>query len=60
MKYRCLFQGEVKLSDDGEEVDDFSSQSGDSNPAEHFNFAPLPISGHATDGQDAIPKYIHH
>jgi hypothetical protein len=41
-------------------VDDFSSQSGDSNPAEHFKFAPLPISGNSTDSQDAVPEYIHH
>jgi hypothetical protein len=40
-----LFLGEVDLSNDEEEVDYFSSHSGDSNPAEHFKLAPLPISG---------------
>jgi hypothetical protein len=51
---------EVDLSDDEEEVDAFSSQSCDSYPADHFKFAPLPISGHATDCQYKLPEYIHH
>jgi hypothetical protein len=60
MEDRFFLQEDVNLSDDEEEVDDFLSQSGDSNPAEYFNLAPLPISGHSTDGQDTIPEYIHH
>jgi hypothetical protein len=51
---------EVDLSYDKEEVDNFSSQSCDSNPTYHFKFAPLPISGHATDCQYTVPEYIHH
>jgi hypothetical protein len=38
-------QGEVNLSDDEEEVGGFSSESGDSNPAEHFNLAPFLFLG---------------
>jgi hypothetical protein len=51
MEDRFFLRGQVDLSDDEGEVDEFSSQSGDSNPADHFKFAPLPISGHATDCQ---------
>jgi hypothetical protein len=60
MEDRFFLQGDVNISDDEEEVDGFSSQSGDSNPAEYFNIASPPISGHSTDGQDTVPEYIHH
>jgi hypothetical protein len=60
MEDRFFLRQKVDLSYDEEEVDEFSSQSYESNPADHFKFAPLSISGHATDGQDSVPEYIHH
>jgi hypothetical protein len=60
MEDRFFLRGEVARSNDEEEVDEFSSQSGDSNPAEHFKFTPLPIYGPATDCQYAVPEYIYH
>jgi hypothetical protein len=50
-----FLRGKVDLSDDEEEVDEFSSQSCYSNPANNFKFVPLPISRHATDCQDSVP-----
>jgi hypothetical protein len=58
MHLRCktyIFRGEVNLSYDEEEMDDFLSQSGDSNPADHLNFTPLHIYGHSTNDQYAVP-----
>jgi hypothetical protein len=52
MEDRFFLRGKVDLSDDEEEVDEFSSQSCDSNPGYHLKVIPLPISGHATDCQD--------
>jgi hypothetical protein len=60
MEDRFFLRKKVDLSNDEEEVDDFSSQSRDSNPADHFKFVPLPISRHATDCQYSVPEYIHH
>jgi hypothetical protein len=55
MEDRCFLQGKVDISDNEEEVDNFSTQSCDSNPADHFKFAPPPFSGHATDFQASVP-----
>jgi hypothetical protein len=60
MEDRCFLRRKVDLSDNEEEVDEFSSQSCDSNPSDHFKFITLPISGHATDCQYSVPEYIHH
>jgi hypothetical protein len=60
MEDRFVLRGKVDLSDDKEEFDEFSSQSCDSSPADHFKFFLLPIYGHATDFQDSVPEYIHH
>jgi hypothetical protein len=40
--------------------DNMSFQSGKSNSREHFNFVPLPTSGHPIEVQDIAPEYIHH
>jgi hypothetical protein len=40
--------------------DNISFQSGESNSREHFNFVPLPTSGHPIEVQDIAPEYIHH
>jgi hypothetical protein len=53
---RFFLRGKVDLSDEEEEVGNFLSQSCDSNPADHFKFVPLPLSGHATDCQDSVPE----
>jgi hypothetical protein len=55
MEDRFFLRVEVDLSDNEEEVDEFSSHSCDSNPAYPFKFVPLPISGHATDCQGTVP-----
>jgi hypothetical protein len=59
MEDRFFLRGEVDLSNDEEEVDELSSQSCGSNPADNFKFVSLPISGHATDCQYIVPEYIH-
>jgi hypothetical protein len=60
MEDRFFLREKVDLSDNEEGVDEISSQSCDSNPADHFKSTPLPISGHTTDCQDSVPEYIHH
>jgi hypothetical protein len=59
VEYQFFLRGKVDLSDDEEELDEFSSQACDITSTYHFKFAPLPIYGHATDCKYAVPEYSH-
>jgi hypothetical protein len=54
-----LWRGDVEDVVDHDE-DNVSFQSGESNSPYHFNFVPLPTSGHPIEVQDTAPEYINH
>jgi hypothetical protein len=59
---RFFLRGDVEDVEDvsDHDEDNVSFQSGESNSPEHFNFLPLPTSGHPIEVQDTAPEYIHH
>jgi hypothetical protein len=62
MEDRFFLRGDVEDAEDvvDHDEDNVSFKSGESSSPEHFNFVPLPTSGHPIEVQDTAPEYIHH